>query len=209
MGSYLALEKFFQIRAEKQKHIVNAAFMVFGKQGYRKASIADIAKEAGTTKGMITYYFGSKKTLYLFLVETINSSLIQTVKERLAPNITDFFERMRIVADIQVTAIKEYPALISFVNSTYYEKDPEVAEDLKQITTVDNAELVRMLMDETSSSSSRFKPQFDSQMIRKFTHWAAIGFMEELCDNYCADKVDKMAAQFYVCLDTMRKAFYK
>jgi len=207
MGNNLALEKFFQIRAEKQKHIVNAAFAIFGRQGYRKASIADIAKEAGITKGMITYYFGSKKTLYLFLVETINSGLIETLKERLAPDITDFFEKMRIITDIQVTAIKEFPALISFVNSTYYEKDPEVAEDLEKISTVDNAELIRMLMEETGSS--RFKTQSDSGIIRKFTHWAAVGFLEELCDNGSADKVDEMAAQFYACLDTMRKVFYK
>jgi len=201
------MQKFFQIRAEKQKHIVNAAFMVFGKQGYRKASIADIAKEAGTTKGMITYYFGSKKTLYFFLVETINSSLMQTVKERLDPGSMDFFEKIKVVTDIQVSAIKEFPGLISFVNSTYYEKDPEVAGDLEQITTPDNVELTRLLIEETDPSS--FKPEFDSRIIRKFTHWAAGGFMEELCDNSCADKVDEMAAQFYACLDMMRGAFYK
>ena len=207
MRNSLALEKFFQIRAEKQKHIVNAAFVVFGRQGYRKASIADIAKEAGTTKGMITYYFGSKKTLYLYLVEVINSSLIQTVKERLPPETADLFERMRILIDIQLGAIKEFPGLLSFVNSTYYETDPAVTDELERISSTDHAKVESMLLDE--ADFSRFNPEFAPQLIRKLVLWASEGFSTELCEAGSADKIDDLTTDFYGCLDMMKRVFYK
>ena len=207
MGSRPALEKFFQIRAEKQKHILGAAFAVFGKQGYRKASIADIAKEAGTTKGMITYYFGSKKTLYLFLVDLIQSASVEAIESQLTPDVTDFFEKLKKMVAIQVEAIKEYPAIISFANSTYYEKDPEVAGELEQLITAGDAKANQLLMEVTDFSW--LKPGFDLQVFRQLILWVNNGFVEELCSPGGADKIDDLAAQFCKCLDMLKQVFYK
>jgi len=200
-----ALEKFFQIRAEKQKHIINAAFVVFGKQGYRKASVADIAKEAGITKGMITYYFGSKKTLYLYLVEVIQTTFIRTVKERLPPDVTDFFERVRIIVEMQVSAIKEFPALFSFINSTYYETDPAVAEDLERISATDNAMIERVLLEGTDYTL--YKPEFDPRLVHKFVLWASTGCSEELSETGGAENIDGLVNEFCQCLDMMKRVF--
>jgi len=202
----MTLENFFKLRAEKQDHIINAAFRIFGRQGYRKASIGDIAQEGGTTKGMITHYFGSKKTLYLYLVELIQTRLLQIAKERITSDVTDFFEKLRIVMDIQMAAIKEHPALISFVNSLYYEADPEVAEHLEQSIASDYAKLNQFLLEGTDFT--KFKPGNDPRLICKFVLWANDGFMTELYDASCPDKEDALIADFYYCLDVMKKSFY-
>jgi len=202
----IALENFFKLRAEKQDHIINAAFRVFGRQGYRKASIGDIAREGDTTKGMITYYFGSKKTLYLYLVEVIQTRLLQIAKDRITPEVTDFFEKLKIVMDIQLSALREHPALISFVNSLYLETDPEVAEDLAQIFIAEESNYDRMLMEGTDFD--KFKPGVDPQLICKFTFWASDGFMTELYDTDCSEKKDTLVTDFYRCLDVIRKSFY-
>ena len=201
------MENFFKIRAEKQAHIVNAAFAVFGKQGYKKASMADIAQEAGITKGMITYYFGSKKTLYLYLLEASQAHLVQAARHRLTPGITDFFKRLKIVIDIQLAAIKEHPALISFVSSLFYESDPEVAADIEHTVALEYTRLNRKIL--SGTDLSRFKPGFDPQLICKFILWADDGFMEELFELSAADKADALVAEFYLCLDVMQKFFYK
>ena len=207
MGDQPGLERFFQIRAKKQKHILNAAFTVFGKQGYRKASIADIAKEAGTTKGMITYYFGSKKNLYLYLVELVQSGSLQVVREQLDSADKDFFEKIKAITEVQLAAMKEYPAIINFANSVYYEKDPEVAEELEQIINRGEAAANRLL--EEGTDLSRIKPGFDLKLIHKLFIWANIGFMEELCGPGGSDKADELIDQFYRCLDMMKQVFYK
>jgi len=169
----MTMENFFKIRAEKQDHIVKAGFMVFGKQGYRKASIADIAKAAGTTKGMITYYFGSKKTLYMYLIELCQTSLLQSVREQLGSGVTDFFERFKTITNLQLDALRKYPGLLGFANSAYYETDPEVVDDVKEIFADGDSLFDRLLLEGIDLSG--FKPGFDPGLICKFILWAGDG----------------------------------
>ncbi|MCL2408741.1 MAG: TetR/AcrR family transcriptional regulator [Oscillospiraceae bacterium] len=203
----IALENFFKLRAEKQDHIINAAFKVFGRQGYRKASIGDIALEGGTTKGMITYYFGSKKTLYFYLMEVSHIRLVRAVEDRITPDITDFFEKLKIITGIQVAALKEYPALISFMTSLYYETDPEVAEDIAQGFIAEQAHYDNMLMGGTDFT--QLKSDVDPQLICKFVSWTTEGFLEALLNAGSPDKVDALVADFYQCLDLTQKTFYR
>ena len=111
----MRLEKFFKLRAEKQEHIINAALTVFGRNGYKKASIADIAGEAGIAKGMVTYYFGSKKNLYLYLSQLCGRLLIQEVGGGIKQDVSDFFDRIKTAADIKIGLMKKHPAIISFL----------------------------------------------------------------------------------------------
>jgi AcrR family transcriptional regulator len=202
------MENFFSIRAEKQSHIVNAAFSVFGRQGYKKASLSDIAQVAGITKGMITYYFGSKKTLYLYLVGVIQDQLIQAAKEKLSPDVEDFFEKLRIVTDIQVVAMKKHPAFISFVNSMCNETDPTVEEEIAQTFTAEYANLNQIIL--TGTDLSKFKPCVDPKLICKFIFWAGEGFTNALYDTASEEQqINELAKAFYICLDTMKNTFYK
>ena len=202
----MTMENFFKIRAEKQEHIVKAGFMVFGKQGYRKASIADIAKAAGTTKGMITYYFGSKKTLYMYLIELCQTSLLQSVREQLGSGVTDFFERFKTITNLQLDALRKYPGLLGFANSAYYETDPEVVDDVKEIFADGDSLFDRLLLEGIDLSG--FKPGFDPGLICKFILWAGEGFAEELFEKTAEDRIEAIAADFLKCLDIMRRTFH-
>src|SRR5690625_358370 len=72
-GNYL--EKFLNLTKEKQNSIIDSALKIFAKHGYRKTSISDIAKSAGISKAMVFHYFGTKKDLYLYLVNTCADSI--------------------------------------------------------------------------------------------------------------------------------------
>ena len=58
---------FENLSEEKKSRILNAAFEVFGKYGYHKASINDIAKLACISKASLFYYFENKESLYFYL----------------------------------------------------------------------------------------------------------------------------------------------
>ena len=49
---------------KKLEELYTAAIKVFGKFGYKKATVEDIAAEMGWTKGAIYSYVKSKKDLY-------------------------------------------------------------------------------------------------------------------------------------------------
>lgn len=52
-----------EIRQETIQKIMDAALMLIARQGYETTSIAQIAKEAGTSKGLLYNYFTSKQDL--------------------------------------------------------------------------------------------------------------------------------------------------
>jgi len=199
------MENFFKIRAEKQNHIINAAFLVFGRQGYRKASLSDIAQEAGITKGLITYYFGSKMTLYLHLVDVCKAWLLQGIKDKFTNGSNDFFERIRMTLDLQVKAIKEHPALIRFVDRLYYETDPQIKNEVAKHFDAEVERFSQALL--TGADMSKFKPGFDPMLIIKLIFWANDGFIAELYEFDAIDKVDALAGQFYQCLYLLQQTF--
>ena len=61
--------KFENVEVEKKRVILNAALKEFADKGYEQASTNQIVKDAGIGKGMLFYYFTSKKKLYSYLVD--------------------------------------------------------------------------------------------------------------------------------------------
>ncbi|WP_043525829.1 TetR/AcrR family transcriptional regulator [Litchfieldella xinjiangensis] len=60
-------------RRRNEKAILEAAEQVFARHGYRGASIQAIAEAAALPKSNVLYYVGSKKTLYVKLLERMMS----------------------------------------------------------------------------------------------------------------------------------------
>ena len=201
------IENFFKIRAEKQEHIINAAFAVFGSNGYKKASVADIADAAGISKGMITYYFGSKKNLYLYLLEFSSKIILNSVQRHFDRSITDFFDKIRIGTQVKVAAVEGHPAIMQFLMKVSTEQDPEVYEEIQSHFSAGMDTRNTILLDDTDLC--KFKEGVDIQMIVKTLDWAAKGMMMdlELLEN--VDKMGELVEEFYKLLEFMRKAFYK
>lgn len=56
-------------RTRNEKTILEAAEQVFARHGYRGASVQAIAETAGLPKSNVLYYVGSKRRLYVVLLE--------------------------------------------------------------------------------------------------------------------------------------------
>lgn len=56
-------------RKRNEREILAAAERVFARHGYRGASLQDIAEQAGLPKSNVLYYMGSKRGLYVRLLE--------------------------------------------------------------------------------------------------------------------------------------------
>ncbi len=61
-------KQFEEIRVESRKKILDAAFVLFAQQGFNNTSIAQIAREAGISKGLIYNYFEKKEDLMKAIV---------------------------------------------------------------------------------------------------------------------------------------------
>lgn len=72
-------ETFLNLPEEKKEKIFREAIKEFGKKGYEKGNVGEIAKAAGVAKGSMYQYFEDKKELYMYCVkESYNISMKYT-----------------------------------------------------------------------------------------------------------------------------------
>src|SRR5688572_28406912 len=65
---------------ERRQQIVEGLLRVMAERGYERASIAEIAKAAGLSPGLVHYHFTEKQEILLTLVEQLAASVRERVK---------------------------------------------------------------------------------------------------------------------------------
>ena len=79
----------------RKADILRAAERVFALQGYHKAAMQDIAKEAQYATGTVYLYFKDKQMLYLSLLEEKMHNLLSALKENTA-HLADAEDKLRV-----------------------------------------------------------------------------------------------------------------
>jgi AcrR family transcriptional regulator len=64
----------------KRRHILDAAYTVFSKKGYNRATIDEIIKLADTGKGTVYNYFASKEQLFYVLTKERSEPFEQSLR---------------------------------------------------------------------------------------------------------------------------------
>jgi AcrR family transcriptional regulator len=85
-------------RSDIQERIVEAARRRFLAEGVDGASLRSIADDAGTSVGMVGYYFAAKDDLFLAVVEQPYRHLLDRLERALAPG-ADVSARLRRLFD--------------------------------------------------------------------------------------------------------------
>jgi len=66
-------------RAGTQKRIINVAKKVFARDGYAKASLAEIVDKANVTTGAVYHHFSGKKGLFIAVAEHLEQTILDEV----------------------------------------------------------------------------------------------------------------------------------
>lgn len=200
------MEKFFNLPEEKQKTIIDAALKAFGTNGYKKTSVSDIAVAAGISKAMIFHYFGTKKTLYLYLIDLCGNIIINEVNEKFDNSIVDFFDRIVLSSNIEIGVMKKHTAIPAFLTSMYFEGDDEVKEDIKNI--LEKGDGFRNKIAFEGVDYSKFKDGIDINLVMKMLMWIADGFANQLSGKVEVN-FDVLLKDFYDCMNLLKNNFYK
>ena len=199
------MEKFLALPQERQDSIVAAAMGVFGAVGYKKAYVSEIALAAGISKALIFHYFGNKKALYRYLIEYTGKIMVATMQEKGDTENTDFFDRITEIAKLKLSIMSRYPAMTGFIASIYYESDPAVAPEIKELLS--KGESVRSQIVLSGMDESKFKdgvdPKLVVNLIVKFTE----GVMGSRLDNTLS--IDEIMIEFNGCVKMLKKYLYK
>src|SRR5881275_3060484 len=59
--------------AQRREQILEAANALFAERAYDEVSVEDIARAAGVARGLVHHYFGSRKDVYLALLQRLGA----------------------------------------------------------------------------------------------------------------------------------------
>lgn len=125
-------EKFYLLSEEKQQKIMDAGFVVFGQNSYRKSPVQEIADQAGISKSLLFHYFTNKRELYLFLWDRACAITTEYLTKYGCYEPDDLFEMMERGMRAKIHMMKKYPAMTAFVVKAFYEKDPEICPAVQE-----------------------------------------------------------------------------
>ena len=92
--------------SERRQQLLAAALEVFGERDFDEVSVDEIADAAGVSHGLIFQYFGTKKDLYIAIVEP----LIEQFRARIQPDLSQPpAERLRQSTRAYAEVISEHP----------------------------------------------------------------------------------------------------
>lgn len=92
-------ETFLNLKEEKKERIIHAALAEFSRVPMNEASVTNIVKKAGISRGSFYQYFGGKEALYKYLIKSVYAKhrkdlyvLIQANKGDLYQSLLDFYQ---------------------------------------------------------------------------------------------------------------------
>ncbi len=201
------MENFLALPLEKQKTIVDASLTCFGTNGYKKTSVSDIAAAAGISKALVFHYFGTKKTLYLYLIDLCTHIIINALDEKFDNTVTDFFARIELATNIEISVMKRHPAILSFLDSVYFENDDEVQADIKAILASGEIEILRSKIVFEGTDTSKFKDDIDPKLVMKILTLLTDGYLSKM--PKLGIDLDALCEEFNEYINLFKRNFYK
>ena len=101
----------------KEKKLLDSAFKLFSKKGFKDTSIQNIVDDAGVAKGTFYLYFKDKYELQDALIVNISQKLFSgALKHINKKNITDFYDRIIGIMDYIIDEFVKNKQLLTIVS---------------------------------------------------------------------------------------------
>lgn len=199
------MEKFKELPEEKQLPIIEAALKCFGRHGYKKASMSDIAQGSGVSKPMLFHYFGTKKDLYLYLSEYVRNVMLDAYKRNEIDAYDDLFKRIIVASNMKMGILEKYPHILKFIISMFEETDRTVADITKKI--MPDAQRFSYDLVVKEEDAKKFKEGVDIDVIMRLLFLMAEGYAHEMSDGQC--DLGKVSGELEKTMQMLKNNLYK
>lgn len=138
----------------KQK-ILQSATNVFVVKGYSRTRMRDISEDAGINKGLLHYYFKTKKTLFTEVLKISAEDFFPRLDSILHSDKT-FFEKLELIVDEYIEIVSKNPHFPPFIiNELNHNTDLFVETLLDNVKTPDKAFVFALVQEEIASGRIR------------------------------------------------------
>lgn len=194
---------------EKITSVLNSAFEIFTKNDYEKASMNNIVKASGVSKGLIYHYFGNKEGLFNFLFDFAMHMSFKAINDSIDWTNTDFFNRYKMMVAAKLGYVKTYPYMLSFFDKY---RTHTRTKNIK-INIEKEYPGFRDKIYHHNISFDTLREDVDVEKMINVLRWTVKGMMQDFIDSYELDEFDIKINHFIEeCdeyIDFMKEQFYK
>lgn len=192
---------------EKRLAVINAGLLCFGKNGFEKTSMAQIAKEAGVSKAALFHYFGTKEQLYRFLFAFAGDEVYRHVPR----GTEDFFESLALGTEAKLEVISRYPGMDDFLAAALTDPAPIAGEIRESLTARGAEEAARTLFARVDWSVLRDDVSPEDAV--RLVTWISGGFFKAEAARAAAEKAqrprEELIAEVYRYFGILKRAIYR
>lgn len=167
---------------EKKVELLEAALDEFIVKSYEDASLNNIIKNAGISKGTFYYHFQDKQALYIFLLESSVKTKWEFVSNRTKEYSEDYekkniFEKFKLQARIGAEFAVTFPKYHRLSRMFTKEKGNKIYEIVKIVLGNDTEGLLEEMIIKAIENGD-FKKEFSKDFIIKTVSYLFIHFDE-------------------------------
>jgi len=175
---------------ERIDDLEKAAVREIAENGYEKASINTISREAGISKGTFYYHFRSKEELFFFIIEKVMNKKIEFMNSNADPAIrqklmtADMFEILEIQLELAIRFAHENSDYIRFFNRVINDKDSAMFRKINGKYRFEDVDAFKEIV-QARYAAGDFSEDFSYEFVEKmishiFSNYYAI--FDELAD---------------------------
>ena len=169
-------KNFNKVDDNKKAEIINVSLKEFSENGYESASTNVITKTANISKGSLFNYFGSKKGLYIFLLD-YSIEVVEQFYNQIDKSEPDLFKRLENIGVEKLKTQKQFPYSFDFLTNSITEESAEVKNIINEKINDTYIRGLNSLYDDIDYSL--FKKEIDVQKAIEILTWTMFGFADK------------------------------
>ena len=173
---------FENLDTNKQEIIRRACLLEFVRAGYSGASTNAMCKNAGISKGLLFYYFGSKKELFLYLIDYCTIKLRDSFYDGIVLDRENIFERMINLTLRKWALSKKHPWEYDFLAKLLLDCPPDIEQRLAQMKKDNLERAMQTIM--YNLDLSELRPDIDPAKAVELVLFVIEGFKAKNIEKY-------------------------
>jgi AcrR family transcriptional regulator len=167
--------------------LLQAALVIFEREGFLHARISDICDEAGISHGSFYTYFSSKEEIFQELVDSIELDMLtpQAVEAG-----SDTFERIKAANRHYLEAVRQHAGILAVIEQVVtFDDEARRTRDAREMAFAEALERRTRQYQEAGLADPRLNASFAARALGAMAHAVAVGmFVTRYGDEFELDE---------------------
>ncbi|MBU5436500.1 TetR/AcrR family transcriptional regulator [Tissierella sp. MSJ-40] len=157
---------------EKRQELIDQALIEFGEKGYEQASLNNILKKTGISKGTFYYHFKNKEDLYIYLIDILAEEKINFFNKSINPEDfdKDIFTLLKIMIKTGIEFAHYRPEINKFSQSYLKDLDNPIFNKIKEKYNFEQNDYLGRLIDR-AFEKGEFREDLPKEFIKSLVNY--------------------------------------